>query len=382
MSALDRDEVIARLRAWETQSCGRDLAVRELGALTGDALTAELAMVDAALRYGRSRWYAIAIYGALVNLSRQHPQGQARLTAAARGAIVRRVATRAIGAGEAERLGRSLVEADEHTYRRIAEPLLAIQAPNFDNGHSIMVQALRAAPAEALPLGPLHAGGQMPTLSSRAYVALALFCAERVAPLADAADRPRIEAALAIARDAVENGRREVFPANLDKVTNDKTRTPAFVAARAAAMETRTFYLRPDLIGAALRPAIGKAVKLVLEVHGVEGLRDFLLDLDEEILRLDCVTALERQEKTATSPIAHALWRGVTTPDKKAGDQPAKVNHWLARLENGRYGLLAKLGRRWAWTEGPRDDVLATVPEALFAEAVREVLARDAPEIS
>ncbi len=43
---------------------------------------------------------------------------------------------------------------------------------------------------------------------------------------------------------------------------------------------------------------------------------------------------------------------------------------WIARLTNGHFGLLYKAARRGRWVSGSRDDVLASVPDAMFAEAV------------
>jgi hypothetical protein len=55
------------------------------------------------------------------------------------------------------------------------------------------------------------------------------------------------------------------------------------------------------------------------------------------------------------------LWRGV---------DGAKVTMSLVRLSDERFALLSKAGARWALTEGDRDAVLATVPDAHFPAAV------------
>ena len=51
---------------------------------------------------------------------------------------------------------------------------------------------------------------------------------------------------------------------------------------------------------------------------------------------------------------------------------------WIARLTDGRYAIYYKLARRWRWMTGTRDDVLALVPEPIFAEAVEAVVGRAA----
>ena len=43
---------------------------------------------------------------------------------------------------------------------------------------------------------------------------------------------------------------------------------------------------------------------------------------------------------------------------------------WIALLQDGHFGLLFKVARRWRWVTGSRDDVLACVPDPLFADAV------------
>jgi hypothetical protein len=50
----------------------------------------------------------------------------------------------------------------------------------------------------------------------------------------------------------------------------------------------------------------------------------------------------------------------------------------LVRFEGGGHGLRRKLGARYAWLKGSKDDVLASVPDIDFERAVKTALAREA----
>jgi hypothetical protein len=51
----------------------------------------------------------------------------------------------------------------------------------------------------------------------------------------------------------------------------------------------------------------------------------------------------------------------------------------VVRLADDTFGLIAKTRGKWVWTQGARDDVLATVPDALMPEAVAAVLGGATP---
>jgi hypothetical protein len=88
--------------------------------------------------------------------------------------------------------------------------------------------------------------------------------------------------------------------------------------------------------------------------------------LDEELRRLDVLDALAKRRIAPSSAIKRCLWRGC---DSEKG----KVTAWLAELQSGNTGYLGKVGRRWAWLEGSRDEMLAHVADDLFAEAAMAV---------
>lgn len=91
--------------------------------------------------------------------------------------------------------------------------------------------------------------------------------------------------------------------------------------------------------------------------------------LGAELARLDAVTALRTRKLTPPQRIVETLWRGAT------GVAPT---HWIVRLEDETFGLLAKTRGRWTWSPGSRDDVIATVPDALMPGAVEAVLGKKA----
>lgn len=87
--------------------------------------------------------------------------------------------------------------------------------------------------------------------------------------------------------------------------------------------------------------------------------------LDAELSRLDAVTQAQKQKLKVPQPIAATLWRGTSG---------VKTTHWLVRLADDTFGLISKTRGKWVWSQGARDDVLATVPDALMPEAVAAVM--------
>jgi hypothetical protein len=91
----------------------------------------------------------------------------------------------------------------------------------------------------------------------------------------------------------------------------------------------------------------------------------FLDALAREIGRLDAVTLVRAQKLRPSAPIVASLWHG------RAG---AKITHRVVVLEGGGHGMIAKTKGRWTWLEGTREDLLATVPDAMMELAVEAVL--------
>lgn len=230
------------------------------------------------------------------------------------------------------------------------------------HAHPLLAHAWHAAPESARPVGPVHRGERMPQVGASGTVQAAIFVAREVAHLAPTTVERRFEELLALATRAVGDGKPSrslsalvVAMARADDVTG------ALAVARAAAAEANRTLRYPDNAGASARPGVVRAVKLLLESDGEIAVRGFLERLDDELRRLDVVRALALRKKVPSRPIVHAVHRGVIGRE---------TGLWLARLEGGDYALLAKELRQWRYREGPRDEILALIPDASFERAV------------
>ena len=317
-----------------------------------DQLVDQARIVRAAL--SDERTWSESVF-TLYHLVRNAP---AAVSVAVREALMRRVAAKQLTDGKMMAIVREIGEADEATRDRlVAELLTPLEKPSLAGVHTLLVHAVRAAPAEALPAGPLHRGEPAPSIGAQGYTPLALFLARRYFEDELTPEQREIyDGLVREARAILEGG------TSAGK-THDPERgwPPALRLAAAAGKDARLSYSRPDSVGTSTRSAITQAVKQLDERGELDRLRVFLQALDDELRRLDVEDALRKKKKEPSSPVACALWR--------AGEGK-KVLFWLARLEDGRYGLLSKIGRRWAWTEGDRDHVLATVPDDRFEAAV------------
>jgi hypothetical protein len=253
---------------------------------------------------------------------------------------------------------------------RIIEAMTASEGPNaasIENAHGVLAHAWRAAPAGARPTGAVHQGEPEPFIGARNTVRLVLDFARRVAHLVPKAEKKAFDRLLQLAVTAIA-AERSSEP--LREAIMRASKEGAMGIARSACVEASATLSRPDMAGVAARPAGVKMVGILLEEGGNEAVRSFLSDLDEELRRLDLAHAVDLRKKEPSRPIARAIHRGA---------EKGKVVLWLAELEGGKLGLLAKQGRLWAWSEGGRDDILATVPDAHFEAAVMAAKERQAP---
>ncbi|MDF2694978.1 MAG: hypothetical protein K0S65_3361 [Labilithrix sp.] len=253
---------------------------------------------------------------------------------------------------------RELHEARTPEARSHIVGALTADAASIEHAHPVFAHAWRAAPVDARPSGPVHHGEPEPVLGDRNTVRLVLSFARRVAHLVPRAEKKSFERLLELAASAVAAGRSN---ASLHDAFARASKEGAMGLARAACLEARAALSRPDMAGIAACPAAAKTVELLLAAEGKDAVRGFLSDLDEELRRLDLTHALAQRKKSPSRPIARAIHRAA---------EDGKVVLWLAELEGGQLGLLAKQGRLWTWTEGSRDEILATVPDAHFERAV------------
>jgi len=246
----------------------------------------------------------------------------------------------------------------------LAELALASPRPSLVGAHQLFLPALRALPIEALPTPPFHHGEATPFIGARGYARFCMFMARHFAPTLPSSERRGFDEALAVAAIHAEKRRVPTTPA-LEQATKLAARSPATIAARAAALEARANSNRPDSAGRATQAATTKILEATCAREGAPATRTLLDALDAELRRLDVLCAFEDHGNEAPR-VARAVLRGSTEED----DEPKTVL-WLAELEGGAFALLAKPAHRWVLTVGARDEILATVPDRWFDRAVR-----------
>jgi hypothetical protein len=356
-AAALRRSLVQRITAAEENRYRREELVGWLERVPDASLAQEARVAQAALADPRTR--AECLF-ALRTLARHR---EPRLTPALRAALIDRISRREITDGVMHRMVQELLDADEETYaRRAAELLAPPSKPSFAGAHTVLVHALRAAPEEALPPGPFHRGEPRPNIGARGYALLGITLARTVARDLTELERELCNRLTGEVLAVVEGGPAAgagLEPPQLEHAPGSRSALTLSLLG-SALREARISHRRPDAAGTSMRSVVARTVRW-LAGDGAEAVRSFLVTVDEELRRLDVVHALFQRKKQPQSPVVRALWRGA------AG---GKVALWLALLEDGQHGLLSKIGRRWSWTEGSRDDVLATVPDDRFEEAV------------
>lgn len=209
-----------------------------------------------------------------------------------------------------------------------------------------------------------------PTLVNATFVELALFIADLVRDRVPKHERARWNRLVELATPIREVGQftkpqlkelkelwRDAFVGNEWGVLLPGT-SPTIGIALQAAVEAIHCHNHDSCGVASRRAAVLAATLLGPSIIPVLG---------AELARLDAVTALRTRKLTPQQRIVETLWRGAT------GVAPT---HWIVRLEDETFGLLAKTRGRWTWSPGSRDDVIATVPDALMPAAVEAVLGK------
>jgi len=114
--------------------------------------------------------------------------------------------------------------------------------------------------------------------------------------------------------------------------------------------------------GPYLTVAISEAIQHVLA--GARDARAFVAELDRVIVREELRVMLADRGHASAPDVEACLWRAATD---------RKVTHLLGRLASGELVLTFKVGTRWRVFTGPRDEVLATIPDEHFERAVDTV---------
>jgi hypothetical protein len=247
----------------------------------------------------------------------------------------------------------------------------------FGDVYPILGKALAIAGPNERPAPPYHADGPMPKLPATSALAVALWSAEQVRSFAPVEHLADIDAALALVRDLLADPPANVATAyqvgrfrklyerlRTASATRPKDSRALGAAKRAAGAGASLSRGKPDMVweGAAL--AAERAVQALQDAAGPQRVRAYLEALDDRILREE-IGALDGSEK-----VDRVLWRGANEKGMPA--------LWLVRFEGGGHGLRRKLGARYAWLKGSKDDVLASVPDIDFDRAVKTALVRDA----
>lgn len=352
--SFDRQKYLDACNALSLTVPTRDRLLGWLDGLSDEARPEALALVDQALAAStRTRVGALALLANSLSASRLDGRARALLL---RRAIERRD-TMDDAAARAEAL-QSAPSAEAYD-ALLAELARDVSGPSLGNAHTLFLYAWRAAPPEAQTATLIHRGEPEPMIGARGAVRVALYTARALAHLATADERAIFDDLLAATERALVA--REHVRSPVEAVAEKKK--GILTIALAPVREMTLSLHRPDSCGAAARPAMTKAVKLLGERDGAAAVRAFLAGLDEELRRADVLYAIEQREKAPTSPVVRAIWRGV-------GDK-GLVALWCAELADGRFGLLRKEGRRWVWSEGAPDEILAQVPDAHFDAASR-----------
>lgn len=228
------------------------------------------------------------------------------------------------------------------------------------NAHPILAYAWRSAPPDARPMHDAHFGEHEPFIGARGSVRAMIFLARRLRHLTARSQRRQHDELVRAAERWVETDDRS----GLSEAAALRVEG-ALAVARAAAAEARAVARRPDMAGAASRPAAAKAITLQYEREGADAVKETLTALDHELRRLDVVHALSLK-KVPPARILRAVYRGSDAPPGSR----TLGSIWLAELPDRAFGVLIKRGSRWCWETGDRESVLASVPDAHFERAV------------
>jgi hypothetical protein len=223
--------------------------------------------------------------------------------------------------------------------------------------HNVLEAARKAldVPEDA----PAHSSGPLPVLYNTTYMELALWIADRV--------RPKLSTQVRAVHDEIVAVARPVRTyEQLSKTDSQRLYKCLALSGPNGAWDLDSSSPTAVADGVAFdaiqcdeHATCGKGSRAAAAAAARLLGASFLDELDAELVRLDAVTMLQKQEIDPGAPIK-ALWRGTTG---------TKTTHWIVELSDGRYGLIAKARGRWTWFSGSRDDVMALVPEAQMKSA-------------
>jgi hypothetical protein len=222
--------------------------------------------------------------------------------------------------------------------------------------HSVLARAIAAAKAKAPKR--VHLDGPDPLLGIRELVSVALWCVDWLSETSTDADGKRVRAIVAELRsqiDAPVDFPRDRFEWNGSAwEIGIKDRELMGVFERVTVVWNRYVAKQNRYVGEHVEKYVARYAAEIAAARTVG--EDFVRDLDAQLVRAEWL-ALKPSRPDAT-----LLWRGV--------DARKKLAHVLGR-DGDLHVLLTKQKNRWRWFEGTRDDILATIPDASFASAMR-----------
>ena len=250
----------------------------------------------------------------------------------------------------------------------------------LDRAHAVLRKALREVPEEHRPPPPWHVDGPLLTCPALDQIRVSQWCAELLRERAPEDQRGTVDRVLAeVARflaappDLKSEGSDRRLHHGLETLGEvQKGECASLVAARRAASGAATYARgKADLVFSSAAVAVSRTAKELVDDPRPISARVFLSTLDEKLMLYELASAFRERLHREPPPFAHVLFR--------AGDEKGKMSFWIARLASGTHGLLGRLGPgarpRWAFVEGSRDEVLASVPDPLFAAATARVVA-------
>lgn len=230
--------------------------------------------------------------------------------------------------------------------------------------HPVLKAALKFA--KVTDFTSFQAGGpavRVVKFEGPACLSLAVWQAGLLESTLAANERAEYERLMKLAAEAPQLRYRELGVAPL-------TGSPALISAGECVNARQAAAGGYDSRAAGYAAAISERV--LAQLGGKQAaVEQFLIELDDRLMGYEFAAAARVKGGAEFAQFERVLWRGA---DAK-GDCVA----WVARISHERYAILSKVGARWKWVEGSRDDTLAAVPDASFAAATKVAIARDTP---
>lgn len=239
----------------------------------------------------------------------------------------------------------------------------------------VLRKALLAAPEDMRTAPPHHAGGPAAKIlgnegpTSRA---MAVWLAKLLAPLASEDEAPHVKKSLELA-EAERAKYDALWSAAYDKGGSRALRAARFAqlahGSMAGGYETRASSYAADIAVLVIEQWLEDGV--ADRPHTKQKVRDLLEEIDDRILNAELAAVARDKLGREGVQCERVLWRGT--------DAKGNAGRWIARMEAGVYVMITKVGPRWQWIEGPRDHVLASVPDDDFEAATQIAIDRDQP---